>query len=76
MLNQESYQINLRERESGSFNFATRPLEEDEKKFYGIFISHASADNDDYLFPRRTRMLERGLYPLCDRDFLSATWCG
>jgi hypothetical protein len=71
MENVNEYKINLRERESGNFNFATRPLEEGEKKYYGIFISHSSADNDKYLFPLRERMIERGLYPLCDRDFLS-----
>lgn len=54
----------------GDFEFSTRPLEEDEKKFYGIFISHASADNEKYLFPLREKMLKKGLHPLCDRDFL------
>ncbi|MBE6904091.1 MAG: hypothetical protein E7480_05735 [Ruminococcaceae bacterium] len=55
----------------GDFDFTTRQLEEDEKKFYGIFISHANADNEDCLYPLRNAMLEMGLYPLCDRDFLS-----
>ena len=55
---------------AGAFNFKTRPLEEDERKFYGIFISHKSDDNEAYLFPLQRAMLDRGLYPLCDRDIL------
>ena len=54
----------------GSFEFSTRCLEEDEKKFYGIFISHSSADNEKYLYPLREAMMSKGLHPLCDRDFL------
>jgi len=56
---------------NGDFDFTTRSLEDEEKKYYGIFISHSSADNDKYLFPLRERMLELDLHPLCDRDFLS-----
>ncbi len=63
--------IDLNEKESGTFDFHTRALEENEKKFYGIFISHSNKDNDNYLFPLRNEMLKRELYPLCDRDFLS-----
>ena len=55
----------------GEFDFTTRRLEEDEKKLYGIFISHSSQDNDSYLFPLRDAMRERDMHPLCDRDFLS-----
>ena len=54
----------------GNFDFRTRPLDEKEKKFYGIFISHSSKNNDEYLNPLRTAMLQAQLYPLCDRDFL------
>ena len=55
----------------GDFDFTTRRLEEDEKKLYGIFISHSSRDNDAYLFPLRDAMRARDMHPLCDRDFLS-----
>jgi hypothetical protein len=30
----------------GDFSFSARPLEETEKKYYGIFISHSSKDNE------------------------------
>jgi len=63
--------IDLTEKESGAFDFHTRALEENEKKYYGIFISHSSKDNDKYLYPLRDAMLKAELYPLCDRDFLS-----
>ena len=33
----------------GDFNFIARPLEEAEKKYYGIFISHANKDNEEFL---------------------------
>ncbi len=55
----------------GDFDFSTRSLEESEKKFYGIFISHSNDENDKYLYPLRDAMIEKGLYPLCDRDFLT-----
>ncbi|MBE6597730.1 MAG: hypothetical protein E7641_08710 [Ruminococcaceae bacterium] len=55
----------------GDFDFSTRLLEEREKKFYGVFISHATSDNDTYLYPLRDAMIEKKLYPLCDRDFLA-----
>lgn len=55
----------------GEFVFTTRQLEESEKKYYGVFISHASADNDQYLYPLRDAMQARGIYTLCDRDFLA-----
>ena len=70
MQNNNELKINLFEREGGNFNFLTRPLEEEEKKYYGVFISHSSWDNDEYLYPLREEMHRRGLYPLCDRDFL------
>ncbi len=54
----------------GEFDFSTRLLEECEKKYYGIFISHANDDNK-HLFSLRDAMLERNLYPLCDRDILA-----
>ena len=63
--------IDINEIEIGTFDFHTRALEEDEKKYYGIFISHSSLDNDDFLYPLRDEMRARGLHPLCDRDFLS-----
>ena len=63
--------LNIKATQTGDFDFSTRRLEENEKKLYGIFISHASADNENYLFPLRDAMKERELHPLCDRDFLS-----
>ncbi len=55
----------------GSFNFIARPLEDAERKYYGIFISHASKDNDEFLAPLLSAMREQNLHPLCDRDILS-----
>ena len=55
----------------GEFGFTARPLHEDEKKFYGIFVSHSSSDNEAYLDPLLASMRREGLYPLCDRDILS-----
>lgn len=63
--------LSIKSTQTGDFDFSTRRLEENEKKLYGIFISHASVDNDEYLFPLRNAMKERELHPLCDRDFLS-----
>ena len=63
--------LDIKSTRLGDFDFRTRSLEEDEKKFYGVFISHSSADNENYLYPLRDAMRERCLYPLCDRDFLS-----
>ena len=54
----------------GLFNFTVRPLEEAEKKYYGIFISHSSKDNERYLEPLIAAMREQNLHPLCDRDIL------
>lgn len=55
----------------GDFNFSVRPLDEVEKKYYGIFISHSSKDNERYLEPLLIAMREQNLHPLCDRDILS-----
>ena len=55
----------------GDFNFIARPLEEAEKKYYGIFISHANKDNEEYLYPLLDEMRKHNLHPLCDRDILS-----
>ena len=55
----------------GDFNFTARPLEEAERKYYGIFISHSSKDNETYLNPLLTAMRQHNLHPLCDRDILS-----
>lgn len=55
----------------GNFNFTVRTLEESEKKYYGIFISHSSKDNEKYLEPLLEAMREQNLHPLCDRDVLS-----
>jgi len=55
----------------GAFDFKTRRLEESEKKFYGIFLSHAAADTERYLYPLRDAMVQMGMHPLCDRDFLA-----
>ena len=56
----------------GDFNFTVRPLEDAEKKYYGIFLSHSSKDNETYLDPLLAAMREQNLHPLCDRDILSA----
>ena len=69
-MSETASKINLYEEEGGDFDFYVRPLEEEEKKFYGVFISHSSLDNDKYLFPLRNAMLARDMHPLCDRDFL------
>ncbi len=63
--------LDIRATTLGDFDFTTRTLDPDEKKYYGIFISHSSADNDEHLYPLRDAMLARGMHPLCDRDFLS-----
>ncbi len=55
----------------GDFTFTVRPLEEVEKKYYGIFISHSSKDNEKYLEPLLSEMRAENLHPLCDRDILS-----
>ena len=55
----------------GKFNFLTRTLEKNERKFYGIFISHSSKDTSTYLKALCEAMKEAELYPLCDRDFLT-----
>ena len=55
----------------GDFTFTVRPLEEVEKKYYGIFISHSSKDNEKYLEPLLAAMRAENLHPLCDRDILS-----
>ncbi len=55
----------------GDFNFIARPLEDSERKYYGIFVSHSSKDNDEYLYPLIEAMRKQNLHPLCDRDFLS-----
>ena len=55
----------------GDFNFVARPLDEAEKKYYGIFISHSNSDNEKYLFPLLDAMRREHLHPLCDRDILS-----
>ncbi len=63
--------LDLKGSNIGEFDFYTRRISEEEKKFYGIFISHSSKDNEKYLYPLRDAMIKAGLYPLCDRDFLS-----
>lgn len=55
----------------GEFNFVARPLEEAEKKYYGIFISHSNKDNEEFLVPLLEKMRACNLHPLCDRDILS-----
>ena len=55
----------------GDFVFTARLLEDAERKYYGIFISHSNKDNETYLKPLLEAMRERGLHPLCDRDILS-----
>ena len=55
----------------GDFSFSARPLEETEKKYYGIFISHSSKDTNTHLEALLNAMRAQNLYPLCDRDILS-----
>lgn len=56
-----------------NFNIITRPLEEAEKKFYGIFVSHSNhpRDNKEFLEPLLEALRRKNLYPLCDRDILA-----
>ncbi len=56
----------------GEFDFSTRQLEESEKKYYGIFISHANkTDNDKlYLNQLSSAMMQKGMYTLYDKSFL------
>lgn len=56
-----------------NFDIVTRPLEESEKKFYGIFISHSNneRDNKEFLQPLLEALRAKKLYPLCDRDILA-----
>jgi len=63
--------LNSKPNIEGNFNFVSRLLEETEKKYYGIFISHANKDNDDYLYPLIDEMKKQNLHPMCDKDILS-----
>ena len=47
----------------GDFNIIARPLEDAERKYYGIFISHSSKDNEEYLLPLLDAMRENNLEP-------------
>lgn len=55
----------------GDFIFTARLLEDVERKYYGIFISHSNKDNKEYLEPLLAAMRAQSLHPLCDRDILS-----
>lgn len=58
----------------GDFSFCVRPLREDERKFFGIFVSHSNAAGDTRAkehFEVLVQALHQAhLYALCDRDFL------
>lgn len=62
--------LSLKPNLEGQFDFHVRPLEDMERKYYGIFISHSSQDNENYLFPLCDEMCKHNLHPLCDRDIL------
>ncbi len=64
--------LNLQEKILGDFDFYTRLPNEDEKKFYGIFISHSNFDQSekDLLNYVQNEMVSKGLYVLCDKDFI------
>lgn len=51
------------------FMLETNPPTEEERKRFGIFISHSNADTD-YLNELAGKMRENGLKPIYDRDFL------
>ena len=55
----------------GDFIFTARLLEDAERKYYGIFISHSNKDNEKYLKPLLEAMRAQNLHPLCDRDILA-----
>ncbi len=54
----------------GDFDFYTRLLKEEEKKFYGIFISHSNATAKDLelLNSLRQALSEKEIYTLCDKE--------
>ncbi len=60
----------LEEKIELGFDFYTRLLKEDEKKFYGIFISHSNATQKDLdlLDGLRQALSEREIYTLCDKE--------
>ncbi len=64
--------LNLQENITGDFDFFTRLLIEEEKKFYGVFISHSNFDQTekDLLKHVQDSMESKGLYTLCDKDFI------
>lgn len=64
--------LNLQEKISGNFDFYTRLLVEDEKKYYGVFISHSNFDQHekDLLKNLQDTMVSKGIYTLCDKDFI------
>lgn len=56
---------------TGDFTFTARLLDDAERKYYGIFISHSNKDNAEFLEPLLAEMRAHNLHPLCDRDILS-----
>ncbi|MBQ9782667.1 MAG: TIR domain-containing protein [Clostridia bacterium] len=62
--------LSLEEKREAGFDFYTRLLKEEEKKFYGIFISHSNATEKDInlLTSLRNAMSEKDIYTLCDKE--------
>ena len=60
----------LEEKIEAGFDFYTRLLREDEKKYYGIFISHSNASQKDLdlLNSLRQALSEKEIYTLCDKE--------
>lgn len=60
----------LEEKIEAGFDFYTRLLREDEKKYYGIFISHSNASQKDLdlLNSLRQALSEKEIYSLCDKE--------
>lgn len=60
----------LEEKLEASFDFTTRLLKEEEKKYYGIFISHSNATQKDLdlLNALRQAMSTNDIYTLCDKE--------
>ena len=57
--------------QDGTFKLNAYLPTEEERRLFGIFVSHSSKDND-YLTSLTDAMTARGLNPIYDRDFLFA----
>ncbi len=62
--------LSLDNKIEGTFGFSARLLKEEEKKFYGIFISHSNATERDIelLNSLRLAMSQKDIYSLCDKE--------